>query len=447
MKIVQALGWYFPDSLGGTEVYVAALAERLRRLGHQVIVAAPDPAHTVERHDEHEGARIYRYPIAATVSRDQARGFAVVPGAERFHHWLARERPDVVHVHTFVTGLGLRELASARAAGARVIVTSHAASLGFLCERGTLMRYGRALCDALVEPVTCATCALEHRGVPMPVAALAARIPVRLSLRALAWRRRAGTGLGMRALIDANRASQARLFDLADRVVVLSQWAADALRANGAPADKVVVNRLGIACRTRGWPRKPPPAERPTRLPLTAGFAGRVERIKGLADAITAVRSLPGETPVRLRVVALARTPDDQRELARCRRLAAGDARIVFEPAVPPRDMPALLASFDVLLCPSRAIEGGPTVALEAMAVGTPVLAAAVPALTEIVQPDVTGWLHAPADVRALAGALARLAAEPSRIDQCRARLGPVRTMDEVARDYEREYGRQWTPS
>jgi hypothetical protein len=25
MKIVQAVGWYFPDSLGGTEVYVAGL--------------------------------------------------------------------------------------------------------------------------------------------------------------------------------------------------------------------------------------------------------------------------------------------------------------------------------------------------------------------------------------------------------------------------------------
>lgn len=440
MKIVHAVGWYLPDSLGGTELYVSALAERQRARGHDVRVAAPDASHATERHYEHEGVPVYRYPIASAISREQARGFAVVPGAERFHHWLSREQPAIVHAHTFVTGMGLPELAAARAAGARVIVTSHAASLGFLCERGTLMRYGRRLCDARVEPVKCAACALQHRGVPVPLASLVARLPASLSAQALAWRGRAGTGLGMRALIDANRASQARLFDIADRVVVLSQWAADALRANGAPAEKIVVNRLGIARRSENWARKPPPAQRPTTLPITVGFAGRAERIKGLADAVRAVRGLPRDVPVRLRAVVVARTPPDRRELDRCRGLAGRDDRIVFEPAVHPRDVPALLASLDVLLCPSRAIEGGPTVALEAMTVGTPVLAAAVPALTEIVRPGITGWLHTPADVRALARAIEQLAAAPSRIDACRAALGPVRTMDDVARDYEGLY-------
>ena len=29
MKIVQAVGWYYPDSIGGTEIYVAELARQL----------------------------------------------------------------------------------------------------------------------------------------------------------------------------------------------------------------------------------------------------------------------------------------------------------------------------------------------------------------------------------------------------------------------------------
>ncbi len=33
MKIVHVSGWYFPDSLGGTEAYVAAVAERLQAAG------------------------------------------------------------------------------------------------------------------------------------------------------------------------------------------------------------------------------------------------------------------------------------------------------------------------------------------------------------------------------------------------------------------------------
>jgi glycosyltransferase involved in cell wall biosynthesis len=115
---------------------------------------------------------------------------------------------------------------------------------------------------------------------------------------------------------------------------------------------------------------------------------------------------------------------------------------VSLEPAVHPRDVPSLLASFDVLLCPSRALEGGPTVALEAMAVGTPVIGSAIPALTEIVQAGVTGWLHAPGDWRALAARLAELAESPAAIDACRERLPPSRTLDAVAKDYEALYQR-----
>ena len=42
MKIAHALGWYFPDSLGGTEIYVAALSRELQARGHEVVIAAPD---------------------------------------------------------------------------------------------------------------------------------------------------------------------------------------------------------------------------------------------------------------------------------------------------------------------------------------------------------------------------------------------------------------------
>ena len=42
MKIVHLLGWYFPDSVGGTEVYVEGLCKRLQDAGHEVLIAAPE---------------------------------------------------------------------------------------------------------------------------------------------------------------------------------------------------------------------------------------------------------------------------------------------------------------------------------------------------------------------------------------------------------------------
>src|SRR5262249_51400839 len=97
MKIVQAVGWYFPDSLAGTEVYGAGLCRRLRDAGQDVLVAAPDSAASaVERSYEHDGIPVYRYPIPPAPTRAEVQGTVRVRGAERFHRWLAAQRPDVV---------------------------------------------------------------------------------------------------------------------------------------------------------------------------------------------------------------------------------------------------------------------------------------------------------------------------------------------------------------
>jgi hypothetical protein len=124
-------------------VYVSELSKRLRAAGHEVLIAAPEALDQGERHYDQGGFQVYRYPIPAQVTRDEAQGRVTVRGAERFHEWLRQSRPDIVHMHTFVTGLGTQELKAARALGARVIATTHSASLGFTCQRGTLMRWGK----------------------------------------------------------------------------------------------------------------------------------------------------------------------------------------------------------------------------------------------------------------------------------------------------------------
>jgi glycosyltransferase involved in cell wall biosynthesis len=434
VRVVQAVGWYFPDSIGGTEIYVDALSQGLRRRGHDVLVAAPDPAHASERRYVHDRVPVYRYPIPAQPSKVEARGLTRVRGAERFHRWLADARPDVVHLHTFVTGLGLAEVEAARALGARVVVTTHSASLGFLCERGTMMHRGRTLCDARVGADVCAACALERRGVPYGMAATLLKASPVVGDR-VRPDGPLGTALLLPALVAERRAAQARLLDLVDAFVVLSRWARDVVVANGGPPGKVHVNPLAVSARPGGWPSKPNVIDRPTRPPIRVGFLGRAEAIKGLDDLIAALRRVPTEAPVAVEAIVIASGDADRRGLERVRRLAAGDSRVSILPAVPPRDVPAALGRFDVLCCPSKAVEGGPTVALEAHAVGTPVIGSDVPALSEIVTPD-TGTLYPPGDRRALSALLADLAARPDRIDAWRSNLRPPRTFDAVVADY-----------
>ena len=72
MKIVQAVAWYHPDSVGGTELYVAALARALRAEGHDVCIAAPEPGAAAPRTYEYDGCEVFRYPIPLTPTRAEA---------------------------------------------------------------------------------------------------------------------------------------------------------------------------------------------------------------------------------------------------------------------------------------------------------------------------------------------------------------------------------------
>src|SRR5215207_1274426 len=105
VKIVHLLGWYFPDSVGGTEVYVEALCRRLRAAGHDVLVAAPNADHAAPERYEHRGVRVFRYQIAGAPTRDEAQHRLPVRGVDRLYRFLADERPDILHLHSFTTGV------------------------------------------------------------------------------------------------------------------------------------------------------------------------------------------------------------------------------------------------------------------------------------------------------------------------------------------------------
>jgi len=440
MRVVQALGWYFPDSLGGSEVYVAALSRRLRAAGADVVVAAPDPTIARAREYAHDGIEVYRYPVPRSPTRAEAQGLVPARGVEQFHDWLRARRPDVVHVHSFVTGLGLRELKVARAAGARVIVTAHSGSLGFICQRGTMMRWGSELCDGISAPAKCAACALQDRGLGRPLARALGAIPPALGRVAHALSGRLGTALSMSDLITRNAATQREMLATVDRFVVLTDWALRAACANGGPRDRIALNRLG---RSHEVVRpKANPDERPTTPPITVGYLGRFDRIKGAHDLARAVASLPQDVPLQVHFRGPASRESERACLAELRDLVGGRGRAHFGAPVATAEVPSVLAGFDALCCPALCLEGGPTVAIEAHAVGTPVVGTRIGGLAELVEDGVNGRLVPPGDWAALARVLGEMAAAPrATIDRWRRHLPRARTMDEVAADYQRLYG------
>jgi glycosyltransferase involved in cell wall biosynthesis len=408
MKVVLCAGWYLPESVGGTEAYVHALALELRELGVECIVMAPVDGDR-ERQYRHDGIEVLRYPVPAErMSSDpQVR----VPHArfERFAELLADCDADVFHLHSTTYGCNDHHLAYARSLGMRTLTTMHVP--GVVCARGTMMRFGREACDGRMIAEQCAPCWAQTRGIPRAVGEavepLWQRFGPQLASTAFG---RARTLLWTPARIAQSRAELLRVAELSDELVAVCDWLRDALVVNGVAAERITTCRQGVRLPEPGAERGPRPREVGDPQ-LRVGFFGRADPVKGLDLLVQAVHAIDRRHDVALSVHALQNRPEDTAVIARATALATGDPRIRFLPPVPADQVQSAMREYDVIAIPSRWLETGPIVAMEALAAGVPVLGSDLGGLAELVAPGETGWLVPFGDVAAWSRQLAHLCA------------------------------------
>jgi len=154
------------------------------------------------------------------------------------------------------------------------------------------------------------------------------------------------------------------------------------------------------------------------------GLVGNLNPQKGLEHFVAAAQRVGRERPDAWFVVAGARMPTHAAYLAEVEeQIGAAGLRERLLVLGERDDVDAVLAALDVLLITSvPASEGIPTVALEAMATGVPVVTTDVGAAAEAVRDGATGAVVPPLDPDAIAAAaLALLADEPGRAGQGRA--------------------------
>ena len=148
------------------------------------------------------------------------------------------------------------------------------------------------------------------------------------------------------------------------------------------------------------------------------GYAGRLEPHKGVDVLLRAIAASP-----RLRLRIAGSGPDSGRLHALTAGLHMGD-RVEFLGTVDQEGLPDFYRGLDVLAIPSLNtrgwIEQFGRVAVEAMACGTPVVASDSGALPDVV--GGAGLLVTPGDADALRRALERVAREPARAAELRAR-------------------------
>lgn len=413
---------YFPDTAGGTEVYVKQLIGELAPLGYHCAVAAPAATTTSYIHDDIE---VHRFAIDATSRLEFAYGAPDKIAAANFASILDHVRPDIVHVHACTAAVSPLLIDAARDFRAKVVLTYHTPTM--TCARGDMLLYGSAACDGFIADKRCTTCALTGRGVPRAAASLAANLPAGIATAAnrFAW---LPNGARIPGLLRTQLRIMKQALDGPDHIVAVCDWVKSVLLRNGIPPEKLTLSRQGI--RTQGLLQSRP---RDAGTPLRLAYFGRVEPTKGPKLLVEAL-ALISDVKVALDIFGVHQDPCNHYADA-LRTQSANDPRIRLLAPVPPGTVCETMQGYDIIAVPSRWLETGPLVVLEAFAAGVPVLGAKLGGIAELVHDGADGILVTPADTAAWASAIRRLAGEPEHVAKLRAGIRPPRTMADAAAD------------
>jgi glycosyltransferase involved in cell wall biosynthesis len=214
---------------------------------------------------------------------------------------------------------------------------------------------------------------------------------------------------------------------LANTVIAISPWIAEGFRSSRS---RVVIDPPGIPV--------PPWQERPVRVPnapVTLLVAGTIDSHKRQDVAISALARLRA-AGVDAELAIVGRDGDQAyaaglHELVR--NLGIGDhVRFLGESS----DVASHMRAADVLLVPAGEVT--PLVLMEAMAVGTPVIAARMGSIPDVVVDEESGLLVAPGDADAMAAAVRRLVDQPELgAELARAGRERVETRFDARRSHE----------
>lgn len=195
------------------------------------------------------------------------------------------------------------------------------------------------------------------------------------------------------------------LYEQASFVAVTSPGMVEVLRSRGVTPSKLAL--------VPNWADEsifePVPHEGRSRDECVLMYAGAVGDVQGLDNAVRAMVGLPpalrlhivGDGPARTRLQALSR----ELELD----------SVVFRDAVPPREVPGLLAEADVQIASLADLplfeHTMPSKIANALASGVPVVAAVAGDAAQVVRKSGAGLVTRPGDVDALRAAFLRMAA------------------------------------
>ncbi|MFL5496385.1 MAG: glycosyltransferase family 4 protein, partial [Gemmatimonadales bacterium] len=300
---------------------------------------------------------------------------------------LLSERPDLVHVHNTLPLISPAAYYAARAARVPVVQTLH--NYRLLCPSGILFRDGQ-VCEACM-----------HRAVPLP------------SVRYACYRGSRSASAAVATMLVVHRAlgTWDRAVDL---FLALTEFARGKFIDDGVPAEKILVKPNFT----------PDPGMQGTGGDY-ALFVGRLSPEKGVGTLLRAWRQVGSR--LRLRIIG------DGPEAALVGAAAQAGSGVEFLGRRDPAEVVKAMAGARLLVFPSEWYETFGLTIIEAFAVGIPVVASDLGAMSSLVQHRRTGLHFRPGDSDDLV----------RQIDWALAHPDEMRAMGRAARQ---EYEAHYTP-
>jgi glycosyltransferase involved in cell wall biosynthesis len=398
------------------------------------MVVAGSEANIEEKYNYH-GVDVFRYPTSDE-RIEVIRGVSSHAGFDVYRKFLGSLKCDVYHQHSWTQGCGIHHLRFAKSLGIPLVATVHVP--GFLCMRGTMMKYGVDGCEGPNDLKTCARCVAHAKGLNRSMTKSVNMIPMSLSQLPISAgiSGKIASAVSIKSLTHLHNGHFKELVELSSRIIVLSAWMYDSMRVSGAAKNKLVLCRHGI----EQAPYRKIARYKRKNDTLRIGFLGRADPIKGIERIVEAVKRLHQCPDLELLIYAIAGNELEEHYLEKLKNIACDDPRIHFEDAVSQTEVPRIMSGFDVLAVPSQGCETGPLTVLEALAAGTPVLGSNLGGIREYIQDGVNGYLLSPFQTDEWIHAIRELLDKPDKIDTYRKHIEEVRSMDDVASDMVQVY-------
>ena len=439
-------------------MYVKGLVEELSNLGVKNVIAAPaagisDTGYRISEGDSR--LKVWRFKCnekPGDLGEIYGEGDPVA--AESFKKVLDAERPDIVHFHAWSPAVSILLVREVNRRGLRLVQTYHTPTLS--CPRGTLMRWGKIVCDGDLARRPCALCAIHgqlrkgdwrsemgygkdsggvsRKNPPNPESQIRnAQSPTLQSLVS-----KLTTMFRMPRLIQKRAEAVREMFRTVDAMVAQNDWSRKLLVLNGVAEPKIRLFRHGIpdsgfripdsgGQKDLGYKK----VEQKAKGALRLVFLGRVAPEKGI-DVLLRALSLV-KTKVELDIYGIRAEGDSGDRMEDRGRVQAGggrreaggsrkpelrnpESRIRWLAPVKPEEVVETIRKYDALVVPSVWLETGPLVVLEAFAAGVPVIGSRLGGIAEMVKEEQDGLLCRAGDPSDLASMINKYSAKQSLI-------------------------------